>query len=83
MPPKPEPRSLSDADVRAIAEHLSTQLMTQLGDERTAQRLVNVWGGYVDRQLGRGLRRLAMYAVMALLGLGALKFDWFSRLLGK
>jgi len=83
MPPKPEPRSLSDADVRAIAEHLSIQLMTQLGDERTAQRLVSVWGGYVDRQLGRGLRRLAMYAVMALLGLGALKFDWFSRLLGK
>lgn len=83
MPPKHEPRSLSDADAQAIAERLSAQLMTQLGDERTAQRLVGVWGGYVDRQLGRGLRRLAMYAVMALLGLGALKFDWFSRLLGK
>jgi hypothetical protein len=24
-----------------------------------------------------------MYAVMALLGLGAIKFDWFSRLLSK
>ncbi|WP_157598160.1 MULTISPECIES: hypothetical protein [unclassified Rhizobacter] len=82
-----EPRNLTDADTSAIAEHLAdqlaAQLVTRLGDERTAQRLVNVWGGYVDRQLGRGLRRLAMYAVMALLGLGALKFDWFSRLLGK
>jgi len=83
MPPKHDPRSLSDADAQAIAERLSTQLMTQLGDERTAQRLMTVWGDYIDRQLGRGLRRLAMYAVMALLGLGAFKFDWFSRLLGK
>lgn len=87
MAPKHEPRSLNDADAQLIAEHLAeqlaAQLVTRLGDERTAERLVNVWGGYVDRQLGRGLRRLAMYAVMVLLGLGALKFDWFSRLLGK
>jgi len=83
MPPKHEQRSLTEADTQAIAEQLAAQLVSRLGDERTAQRLVNVWGGYVDRQLGRGLRRLAMYAVMALLGLGAIKFDWFSRLLGK
>jgi len=83
MPPKHDQHSLSDADAQAIAERLSAQLMSQLGDERTAQRLMTVWGDYIDRQLGRGLRRLAMYAVMALLGLGAFKFDWFSRLLGK
>ena len=35
MPPKHEPRSLSDADAQAIADRLSAQLMTQLGDERT------------------------------------------------
>ena len=78
-----EPRALTDADMQRIAEKLAAQLVTQLGDERTAQRLVDVWGGYVDRQLGKGLRRFAMYAVMALLGLGAIKFDWFSRLLSK
>ncbi|KQU80935.1 MULTISPECIES: hypothetical protein [unclassified Rhizobacter] len=76
-------RTLTDADMQRIAEKLAAQLVTQLGDERTAQRLVDVWGGYVDRQLGKGLRRFAMYAVMALLGLGAIKFDWFSRLLSK
>ncbi|WP_457329717.1 hypothetical protein [Rhizobacter sp. P5_C2] len=78
-----DPRNLTDADMQRIAEKLAAQLVTQLGDERTAQRLVDVWGGYVDRQLGKGLRRFAMYAVMALLGLGAIKFDWFSRLLSK
>jgi hypothetical protein len=78
-----DPRALTDADMQRIAEKLAAQLVTQLGDERTAQRLVDVWGGYVDRQLGKGLRRFAMYAVMALLGLGAIKFDWFSRLLSK
>jgi hypothetical protein len=78
-----DPRTLTDADMQRIAEKLAAQLVTQLGDERTAQRLVDVWGGYVDRQLGKGLRRFAMYAVMALLGLGAIKFDWFSRLLSK
>jgi hypothetical protein len=78
-----DPRALTDADMQRIAEKLAAQLVAQLGDERTAQRLVDVWGGYVDRQLGKGLRRFAMYAVMALLGLGAIKFDWFSRLLSK
>jgi hypothetical protein len=78
-----DPRTLTDADTQRIAEQLAAQLVTRLGDERTAERLVDVWGGYVDRQLGKGLRRFAMYAVMALLGLGAIKFDWFSRLLSK
>lgn len=78
-----EPRRLSDADTQRLAEQLAAQLVARLGEERTAQRLVDVWGGYVDRQLGKGLRRFAMYAVMALLGLGAIKFDWFSRLLSK
>lgn len=74
-------RVLTDDDVQAIAESLADQLVARLADERTAERVVTVWSGHLDKQIGKGVRRLLVYVALGLLGLAAVKFDLWSRLI--
>ena len=41
---------------------------------------MDVWGGRIDQQLGRGLRRFGLYVLLTVLGLGAMKLGLLERL---
>lgn len=75
-------RTLTDADAEAIAEHMTDKLIERLSDRATVEQITEAWGGYVDRSLGRGLRRIGSWVLLTLLLVGALKFDLLSRLAG-
>lgn len=66
-------RTISDADAECIATHMVNQLVDRLSDENTAERISNVWGGYIDRTLGRGLRRVGLYVIVLLMGVAMAK----------
>lgn len=65
------------------AEQVAEALVDKLKDPKTAQDIMDVWGGRIDRQLGRGLRRFGLYVVVAFLGAGALKLGILEKLLTK
>ena len=76
---------MSEQD-RAIAEHVAqtvvARMLDALQDEATAARVMDVWGGAIDRTIGRGLRRAMWYVLIALVGLAAAKFGWWDKLAG-
>lgn len=74
-------RTLTDADAEAVADHMTNKLIDRLSDDKTVERIATAWGGYIDRSLGKGLRRLGLYVLLALLLLGAVKFDLLSKLI--
>ncbi len=65
------------------AEQVADALIAKLSDEKTAEKIMNVWGGRIDMQLGRGLRRMALYIFVLVMGYGALKLGLIERLLSK
>lgn len=65
------------------AEQVAEALVEKIKDPNTAQEIMDVWGGRIDRQLGRGLRRFGLYVIVALLGAGALKLGILEKLLTK
>lgn len=73
-------RHLTDADAEAIASHMTDKLVERLSDRATVEQITNAWGGYVDRSLGRGLRRIGGWVVLTLLAIGALKLDLLARM---
>ena len=56
-------------------------LITAATDEENVERIMAVWGGQIDKTLGRGIRRLAMYVVLAVLLLAGAKYELLSKLL--
>jgi hypothetical protein len=75
---------MSDAE-RRIVEHTAAavvnQMMAKLADKETAARVMDVWGGEIDRTIGRGLRRALWYLFLLLAGIAALKFGLVEKLL--
>ena len=49
-------------------------------DEENVERIMNVWGGAIDKQIGRGLRRLLLYIGIALLLIAGAKFSLLEKL---
>lgn len=49
-------------------------------DEENVERIMNVWGGAIDKQIGRGLRRLLLYVGIALLLIAGAKFSLLEKL---
>jgi hypothetical protein len=49
-------------------------------DEENVERIMAVWGGAIDRQIGRGLRRLLLYVGIALLLIAGAKFSLLEKL---
>jgi len=68
-------RTITEADAEAIAEHMTAKLIERLSDKETVEQITDAWSGYVDRHIGRGLRRLGLYVVVAAIGVAALKLD--------
>lgn len=50
-------------------------------DEENVERIMAVWGGAIDKQIGRGLRRLLLYVGIALLLIAGAKFSLLEKLL--
>lgn len=77
MPPKKDPLENEDGPSRCAcnfsAEQVADALIDKVKDPKTAQEIMDVWGGRIDQQLGRGLRRFGLYVIIALLSFGALK----------
>lgn len=61
-----------------ISERTATivvdRLQDVLLDEDFADKFFGVWGGKIDRTIGRGLRRLGFYVLIIMVGLAAVKF---------
>ncbi len=58
---------------RLVASEVVARVLAAAQDKETAQRVMDVWGGEVDRTIGRGLRRAAWYFFVALILLGSVK----------
>ena len=56
-----------------VASEVVARVLAAAQDKETAQRIMEVWGGEVDRTIGRGLRRAAWYFFVALVVLGSVK----------
>lgn len=65
------------------AEEVAQALIDKLADPKTAESIMDVWGGRVDQQLGKGLRRFGLYVVVGMLSLGAMKLGLVEKLLGR
>lgn len=55
-------------------------LLTAATDEENVDRIMSVWGGAIDKQIGRGLRRLLLYVGIALLLIAGAKFSLLEKL---
>ncbi len=70
------PHALTDEDVDRIVD----RFVCRISDKRTVEQITDAWSGVVDRALGRGLRRLAMWVLMAVLLWGGIKFELIRQL---
>ena len=76
MPDADEDYQMTQQDVRMaekVAATVVARLLDAIQDKDTASRIMDVWGGEVDRTIGRGLRRAAWYFFVALVVLGSVK----------
>lgn len=62
------------------AEQVAEALVEKIKDPKTAQEIMDVWGGRIDQQLGRGLRRFGLYVLLTLLSVGALKLGLVEKI---
>ena len=86
MPPKKDPLENEDGPSRCAcnfsAEQVADALIDKVKDPKTAQEIMDVWGGRIDQQLGRGLRRFGVYVVFMILGVGAIKLNFLEKIFG-
>lgn len=75
---------MSDVE-RRMAEHVAhtvvARMLEALQDKETASRVMDVWGGELDRTIGRGLRRAMSYILLALVALASVKLGIVEKLL--
>jgi hypothetical protein len=64
-------RALTPADVEAVVD----AFVARLRDRKTVEHVTAAWSGVLDRAIGRGVRRIAYAVALAVLLLGAVKFD--------
>ena len=65
-----------------VASEVVARVLAAAQDKETAQRIMEVWGGEVDRTIGRGLRRAMWYFFVALALLGSVKLGLAEKFLG-
>lgn len=50
-------------------------------NEDFVDKIFDIWGGKIDKTIGRGLRRLGFYMVIAVIGIAAVKFGLTEKIL--
>lgn len=61
-------RSVVDAIIRAAQ------------DKETASSVISIWGGEIDKSIGRGIRRAIWYAMVVIAGGVSIKIGLFERI---
>jgi len=70
-----------DRDVaELIAQTVMARILAAVQDQKVADAVIETWGGRIDRVIGRALRRLGFYVLIALIGIGAAKFSLLDML---
>lgn len=64
-----------------VAQHVVARVLDMVQDPEVAERVISVWGGEIDKTIGRGLRRALFYLFLALMGIAAMKFGLPEKLL--
>jgi len=64
-----------------VAQHVVANILDAVQDKETASRIMDVWGGEIDRTIGRGMRRAMWYLFIALVGIAAMKFGLLEKVL--
>ncbi len=75
--------SLVDTTHEAIAQRQAEVLIDRLTDPETVERITDAWSGALDKMIGRGVRRIAIYALGSLFLVGVLKFGVLTEFLKK
>lgn len=84
-PDNKENQTMSDADRRiadAIAQTVVSRILSAVQDKETAGKVMEVWGGEIDRTIGRGLRRALWYLALVLGGIASVKLGLLEKALG-
>lgn len=63
-----------------VAQTVVARLLTALQSEDVAAGVLDTWGSQIDRMVGRGLRRLGFYVVVALIGIASVKLGLGAKL---
>lgn len=74
---------MSEADKRVaeyVAQTVIARLLDAVQDPDTVNRIMGVWGGEIDRTIGRGLRRLGFYVLIGLVGIASVKLGLLDKL---
>lgn len=66
--------TLTQEESKALAHNIVEALVVKLSDERVVEALAAVWGNQLDQWIGRGIRRMAFYVLIAALMAGVVKF---------
>jgi hypothetical protein len=74
-------REMADYIAEKSAVIVIDRLRGVLLDEKFADNFFDIWGGKIDRTIGRGLRRLGFYVLVIMVGLAAVKFGFTEKLL--
>lgn len=74
---------MSDKD-RQIAEFVAQAVMDRIlqaiQSEEVADKVLDVWGDKIDRTIGRGLRRLGFYVLIAFIGIASMKLGLLDKI---
>lgn len=63
-----------------MAHKVVDAMLNAATDEENVERIMAVWGDAIDKQIGRGLRRLLLYVGIALLLIAGAKFSLLEKL---
>lgn len=73
-------RNLTDEDIEAMGKVFQKAFIATLTDPDTSEQIMNVWEGWMDKKIGKGVRNIAFTLIMILLAIGAMKFNLFAKL---
>lgn len=63
-----------------VAQTVMTRILSAVQSEEVADKVIDTWGAKIDRTIGRALRRLGFYVIVAVLGIASIKFGLTERL---
>lgn len=58
-----------------LAKHIVEELTQALSDEEVVDKIASVWGKYVDRVIGSGMRRVFVTVMLAFILIAAVKLN--------
>lgn len=73
-------RALAEEIGEHVAQVVTARLLTAVTSDDVPDRVIVTWVGHLDKRIGRGIRRLLVYVLVALLGVAFVRPDLFAKL---